>query len=292
MTFLNKIALGTAQFGLSYGIANKHGQVSEISAIKILNKAFEEGVRTLDTAILYGNSEQCLGNIGVRGWDVITKLPEYPYENLDIIDWVNSQMKGSLKRLNVDKLKAVMLHNPKQLLEDNGIELWNALQKLKNSGVVNKIGYSIYDPEQLNQLWMMFKPDIIQVPFNIVDQRIKRSGWLEKMHDSGVEVHVRSVFLQGLLLMGKNERPKKFDRWRSLWDEWEVWLSEKRITPLEACINFVNSEPCVDAIVVGVDSLQQLEQILSVSLKDLEKPEKEFIVSDEKLINPYNWGYF
>ena len=152
-----------------------------------------------------------MGNAGIKEWDLVTKLPEVPKLCTNISDWVNDQITGSLKRLRVDRVKALMLHRPEQLLGTDGGDLWHAIKELKNRGIVKKIGFSIYGPEELEQLWMRYRPDIIQAPFNIFDQRLKTSGWLEKLHNNNVEIHVRSIFLQGLLLMNKDDRPEEFN---------------------------------------------------------------------------------
>jgi aryl-alcohol dehydrogenase-like predicted oxidoreductase len=285
------IALGTAQFGFSYGIANTNGKVTNEMAKKILSRAKEANINTLDTAISYGESEQCLGNAGVGGWNLITKLPPIPENCLDVTDWVNCQINASLQRLKAESIMAIMLHRPKQLLESNGRCLWAALQALKNKGIIEKIGFSIYDVEELDLLLGEFKADIVQAPYNLLDQRLKKSGWLEKLHQDGVEVHVRSIFLQGLLLMNDKYRIKKFSRWSLLWKKWERWLRDSNLSPLEACIGFVNSEPLIDIVVIGVDSLQQLEQIIKTLAlnKNIDQIPQEIVTIDQDLINPSNW---
>jgi len=281
------IALGTVQFGLPYGISNTEGQTTEENAKKILDYAKESGINTIDTAISYGDSEQRLGNIKVGHWNIITKLPEAPENCQDISYWVDNHVKNSLERLKVDYLSVLMLHRPKQLLGFNGRMLWNALQKLKNRGLIKKIGFSIYETEELDQLWVDFQADVIQAPYNIFDQQLKTSGWLKKLYDNSIEVHVRSIFLQGLLLINKKNLPEKFSNWKILWEKWEKWLKEENLTPLEACFGFVNSEPLINYIVVGVDSPQQLEQIINTSIKVVAPP-PFFSVTDKNLINPSN----
>jgi len=285
-----KLALGTVQFGLPYGVANTDGQVTENTAKQILHRAKEAGINTLDTAIGYGNSEQCLGNVGVDDWRIITKLPAVPEECSCVRDWVSEQFKGSLGRLGVNHVTGLMLHRPKQLLESNGQDLWTTMQTLKEKGLVEKIGFSIYEPAELDQLWLDFQPDIIQAPYNILDQRLKTSGWLQKLNEHGVEVHVRSIFLQGLLLMKKKQRPEKFNRWNSLWETWDQWMAEQQLTPLEACLGFAITEATIDRVVVGVDNLLQLGQILESLTKELSQIPQELIVTDQNLINPSSWN--
>ena len=284
-----KIALGTVQFGLEYGVANQKGQVFEYEAKKIIEYAKEHNIDTIDTAIGYGDSEQCLGSIGVKNWEIITKIPEIPQNCKDINSWIDDQFMESLNRLKVNNVKGLMLHQPMQLVDSIGQEIWLKMKDLKKNNLVDKIGFSIYDPEELDKLYDDFHPDIIQAPFNIFDQRLETSGWLEKLHNSGVEVHIRSVFLQGLLLISAKDRPIEFKRWAYLWKILDKWLAEEGLTPLEACIGFANANEYISHIVVGVDSKSQLKQILEASDKVLDFFPSSIITTDQSLINPSNW---
>jgi len=284
------LALGTAQFGLPYGIANTTGQVSEQAVKKILYRAKESGVNTLDTAIAYGSSEKCLGNAGIEGWRVVTKLPEIPEECPNISEWVDRQIEESLSRLGLRKIMALMLHRPLQLLEPRGLELWLKMQELKDNKIVDKIGFSVYSPLELDLLLENYNPDIVQSPYSVLDQRLRTSGWLKNLHDDGVEVHVRSIFLQGLLLMSQEKRLQKFNQWKSLWNIWDTWLIQLKLSPLEACLGFVSQEKMIDCTIVGIDNLTQLNQMLSIVQKDIGvKVPKTLITEDLNLINPINW---
>ncbi len=196
-----KIALGTVQFGLLYGIANDNGQVSEREAKRILEYAKEFSIDTLDTAIAYGSSEQCLGDIGVENWDIVTKLSAIPKDCKKVGAWIEGQLLESLKRLNVRNVKGFMLHNPMQLLEQHGEEIWSTMVNMKDRGFVNKIGLSVYSPQELDQILNFIQPDIIQIPLNILDQRFLEKNYINRLKESGIEIHARSAFLQGLLLL-------------------------------------------------------------------------------------------
>lgn len=285
-----RLALGTVQFGLPYGVANKSGQVSHIEAVAILEHAWAAGIGTLDTAIAYGQSEQRLGEIGVDNWRVVTKLPTLPAACTTVRDWVQESVRCSLNRLRINRLHGLLLHRSQQLLEPQGEELYAALLELKEQGWVEKIGVSIYDPEELDNLYPHFKLDIVQAPFNILDRRLKTSGWLTRLYRAGTEVHVRSVFLQGLLLMGAAQRPEKFDRWMPLWDDWNRWLEEQGVTPLQACLGFVLSQQEVGRVVVGIDNKRQLQEILEAA--ELQGPQPpDLLQSDDlDLINPSRWN--
>jgi len=287
-----KLALGSVQFGMEYGVSNDSGQVVLDQISVILSRAKELGLNTIDTAIEYGDSETRLGQSGVEGWNVITKLPELPESGVDIFSWVNEQITESLERLKISSLSGVLFHNPKQLLTPNGKLLWSSIQELKKRGIVKKIGFSIYSPEELDLLCPFFPPDIVQAPYNIFDRRIVTSGWHKRMVDMGIEVHVRSIFLQGLLLMTRDTRPAKFERWAYLWDLWEQILEDNCLTPLQACLHFVMNEEFISKVVVGVHTLTQLEEICALSNERVEGfldyPSSENV----DLIDPSHWSSF
>ena len=286
-----QLALGTVQFGLDYGVANTDGKMDTTTMTSILQQAWAKGIDTLDTAISYGESEKRLGMTNVEDWRIVTKLPEIPNECTYINTWILNQVQKSLLRLRVTRISALLLHRPDQLLESNGVEIWKALQDLKQKNIVEKIGFSVYDCNQLDALWDSFQPDIIQMPYNLLDQRFMISGWMKKMNDAGVEIHVRSIFLQGLLLMSKSDRPEKFNHWKEIWEVLDAWLLEYDITAVEAAIGFAMDNPYIDKIVVGVDNIQQLEEILSITLKSkVVHPPKSLNISDVRLINPSQWN--
>lgn len=284
-----KLALGTAQFGLNYGISNSSGKISKENAVDLLCYARGNGVETLDTAIAYGDSEQALGNIGVADWQVITKLPALPEGEANIESWVERQLQGSLSRLGVSKVYGLLLHRPQQLLERSGPALIHALERLKQQGLVEKIGVSIYQPEELDSLVDIMGLDLVQAPLNVFDRRLIDSGWLTRLKDQGAEVHVRSVFMQGLLLMPATVRPEKFMRWQELWAEWDSWLASSKTDPITACLGFVMSEPRVDKVIVGVESAMQLENIIKASAVMSPKVPASISSRDIDLLNPARW---
>jgi len=284
------LVLGTAQFGYAYGIANQSGQVSREETAAILDHAWKMGVHTLDTAIAYGESEQRLGDIGITRWRVISKLPTIPDACIDVAGWVQEWVMGSLRRLRIPKLGGLLLHQPQQILGPQGDALFEALLTVKGQGIVEKIGVSIYDPGELDALCSRYQFDLVQAPFNVFDRRLVTSGWLHRLRQAGIEVHTRSTFLQGLLLMKVSKRPTRFDRWCSLWDEWDRWLDGQALTPLQACLGFVLSHPEIDCVVIGVDSLRHLQEILhAANTKEVSVP-LSLATEDLQLVNPSNWA--
>jgi aryl-alcohol dehydrogenase-like predicted oxidoreductase len=285
-----RIALGTVQFGIPYGIANKTGQVKPHTVKSILNRAQLSGIDTLDTAIAYGDSEKCLGQIGAIGWRVVSKLPNCPAnEYKSISKWVRNQVQGSLDRLKSKSLYGLLVHQPEELNKVDGKNIWSTLLSLKEEGVINKIGFSIYDPIELECLLSTFQPDLIQVPYSIFDQSIVTTGWLSRLINMDIEVHIRSVFLQGLLLMEPATRPDKFNRWSNLWDFWDKWLLDNKISALEACVAFAMAESKISRVIVGVENITQLEEILLASETKIAEFPKELNTTDPNLLNPSNW---
>lgn len=286
-----KLALGTAQFGLPYGIANQGGQVGRDEVRNILSLARDSGIDTLDTAIAYGDSEACLGEIGADGFKVVTKLPAIPDTITDVADWVRMEFRASLQRLGLDKVYGLLLHRSKQLSARRGQALAESLAALKAEGLAEKIGVSIYAPEELEAVTPVCPIDLVQAPLNLLDRRMVSSGWLQRLNDMDVEVHVRSAFLQGLLLMPRARIPAKFERWAGLWDAWHAWISCNAVSPVAACLHYVQSLPQVDRVVVGVDSVVQLRELLLAAsgaagcLREL----PALGCLDEDLINPSNW---
>lgn len=285
-----KIALGTAQFGLSYGVANQSGNKIPKSVVsQLLKKAREVGISTLDTAVAYGDSEEVLGSQNLNGFSIVSKIPQVPSGLGNIADWLNSQLMGSLSRLKVDKLDTLLLHRPEQLLELGGEELYQEIIKLKKQGLVDKIGVSVYGPKELSELIKSFDFDVIQAPMNIFDQRMETTGLLAKLKSRGVEVHIRSAFLQGLLLMPKEQIPIYFKSWRGLLNDYHNWIHEHNLTPLQACLGYLNQQQYIDQIIVGVDNLEQLEKIAIAIDKPIPEIPDFLQSTDENLINPSRW---
>ena len=255
----------------------------------ILEHARLHGIDTLDTAISYGDSEQRLGEIGIQAWHVISKLPTVSEVSRDISQLVADIFSKSLERLKVKRLEGLLFHQPQQLLGEGGNRLYRAAQQLKRNGLVRKIGVSVYEPAELDFLCSRYQFDIVQVPFNIMDCRFMELGWWSRLREQGIELHVRSVFLQGLLLMPAHDRPEKFNRWAPLWLNFENWLKLSELTPLQACLRYVLSFPEIKKVIIGIDSLSQLKAILRAATGPIPQVPKELQLRNIDLLNPTCW---
>lgn len=274
---------------MNYGVANTLGRISENKVVSILEHSKKLGINMLDTAINYGNSETLIGKFGIEGWNAITKLPPIPYKCKNIEDWVINQLSESLDRLRIKKLYGLLLHQPDQLLGPEGLILYETLINLKKDRKVEKIGLSIYNPKSLDHLLNLYDFDIIQAPINIFDRTLECLGYVKLLKEKKIEIHARSVFLQGLLLMPPNKRPKKFSKWQSSFQKFDKWLQNKNLTPLEATINYVNSLDFVDKIVIGFDSKEQLTQAFLSIKTNFINPPSFFKDNDRRMIDPSSW---
>lgn len=285
----SRLALGTVQFGMPYGIANYAGQVKPSEVASILEIARHAGIDTLDTAIAYGESERCLGELGVSDFRIVTKLPALPDQFENAARWVTSQVEASLQRLKVTSLYGLLFHHPADLLGPHGAALSDALTQLRQNGIVTKTGYSAYRPDDVPELQSRHAATLVQMPLNLFDRRLVSSGCLSRFKENGVEVHTRSAFLQGLLLMPAAKRPAYFDRWRGSFDRFQKWLEATAQTALEACIGFIVQQPAVDRIVVGVDNAAQLQQIVAAAQRATDSYPHDLEITDEELISPALW---
>ena len=287
---MSRLALGTVQFGLLYGIANQNGQVTRLTAKAMLQLSAANGIDTLDTAMVYGESEVCLGEVGTQGFKLVTKLPLVPDGCIDVRGWVQQQVAASLARLGVSAVYGLLLHCPEQLLGAVGKELYQTLQSLKETGLVQKVGVSIYAPSELEMLTQQYRLDLVQAPLNLVDRRLHTTGWLQRLKGEGVEIHTRSAFLQGLLLMPHVSIPAKFAPWSHLWDKWHEWLSRYNVSAVQACLAFPLLFPEIDRVVVGAESVIQLEQIISAATNVVPNYLPDLHCEAEALINPSRWA--
>lgn len=288
---MTRLALGTVQFGLDYGIANRRGRPSLHEAGRILEVARGFGIDLLDSAVAYGASEQVLGDLGVSDFKVVTKLPPLPEGMSDAADWVERELTASLARLRLGSVHGLLLHRSTDLNGRHGRDVAEGMLRVRASGLAEKIGVSIYDPAELDEVISLMPLDLVQTPINLLDRRLERSGWLRRLHEDGVEIHTRSTFLQGLLLLPRREIPARFERWSALWDSWHGELLQHSVPPTAACLSYPLSLPGVSRVVVGVDAAEQLEALALATWNPPDIREwPSFATDDAMLINPSNWN--
>ena len=289
MSLTSKLILGTAQFGQNYGITNVTGKVSEVEIKSIFRNARSNQIHTLDTASSYGDSELVLGNIGVSDFDVITKLPTIGSSTSRFYEIYENAIVSSLEDLKMSRIDTVLLHRPEELLSPYGDAIYNALRKLKDSGLVDRIGISIYSPDLLNEIYPNYLFDVVQVPLNIFDRRIITSGWLRRLSEMGVSVIARSVFLQGVLLSQISDLPDYFYQWRPHFKQWIEFYQGNGLSALEASLQFILQVPEIDKIIVGIESERQLTEIVRAINNPVIIESNHLEISDLGLISPVHW---
>lgn len=287
--FLSRfIGVGTLQFGLNYGVANRTGKISKNEVLKIKKIMDQNNIEIIDTAHAYGDSEKVLGNNNFNNKKLITKLPATkPGSNLN--KWVMSSIYSSMKKLNTSKLYGMYIHNTKYLLSNSGPKIYKSLFEAKKLGLINKIGVSIYTQEELKKIISKYEIDLVLIPFNVFDQRMLKTNIFKELKEKNIEIHVRSSFLQGLLLLDKNSIPNKFSKYQKLFFSWEKLVKKLKLSKYKICLNYVLSNKYIDKVIVGVDNSKHLQSLIS-SADFLELPIKKIDASKNiELINPSKW---
>lgn len=288
---VDDLVLGTAQFGLCYGVANRRGRPDIGIVGEILDLAYDLGIRLLDTATAYGQSEANLGAIGMQRWSIITKIPSLcSLDDADLGAASYDAVLRSLERLGIEKLHAVLAHDVRDAVDDRGRRLYDALSPLVASGQIGKIGVSVYGPEDMNEIDQC-NAQIIQAPMNILDQRFLTSGAASRLSSVGGELHVRSVFLQGLLLMPASERPKMFAPWTKELVGLDCHIEASGLDPVAFCLGFAASQSAVRRCVVGVETVSQLSRLVAAfeAGQRASFDVKELSSDDPRLIDPRQW---
>ncbi len=289
-----KLGLGTVQFGLDYGIANQTGKCPESEARRILEYSSKKEIKYIDTAAQYGSSEELLGRILPLHHDfrIITKTPSFKVDRITDkhAHQLEETFNESLNKLGQKSVYGLLLHNSKDLLADNSELLIDRMLDLKARKLVNKIGVSAYTADQLDCAIGRFPIDIAQIPINIFDQRLIQSGHLVSMKEKGIELHARSVFLQGLLLMTPDSIPEYLAAAREQLRKFHESATSYGVTLIEAALGFCEDASEIDVVVCGVDSLEQWREIYTSQGKPL--PHHVYAglaISDEKILNPARW---
>jgi aryl-alcohol dehydrogenase-like predicted oxidoreductase len=290
MNYFEKICLGTAQFGSSYGLTNKNKELSVKEIGEILSLAENNGISFLDTAPTYGNAEYKLGNLEISDWNVVTKVKTG--NTISTNDSFYESVEASLNRLKIDNLYAVLIHNPKLFFDPQINRLLNQLSDLKEKGLIKKIGVSVYDSVEVDFILGNFDVDIIQLPFNVIDGRMIENNTLDKLKRRNIEVHARSIYLQGLLLMDTKDQIQQFGNWESIWKQLNSFCHDNKITPLEACLRYVLQNPKIDRVILGIDNYSQLEETIKAATGGAVNIPNELISLDDNLCNPLNWDMY
>jgi aryl-alcohol dehydrogenase-like predicted oxidoreductase len=280
-----RLALGTVQFGLNYGVSNDNGVVKFNEVKKIINFAKKNNINFIDTASTYGSSQKKLGKNNLKKFNIISKLPKLPknIKKNKIGSWIEDKLRSFQKKLNIKKFYSIQVHHADDLLRKNGYIIFNKLNELKKKKFLLKIGVSIYTVAQLKKILKKFKLDLVNFPFSIGNTKFLDRKLISLLKKNKIKIHARSIFMQGLLLIkNKNKIPKKFKNSYFL-ENWYAFLKKNKINSLEACIQFIKLRKEIDVVTVGIENLKQLKQIMEI----LNKKKK---ISFPKNLNQFKYS--
>ena len=290
------LVLGTAQLGFPYGIANKTGQPDQAVATAIVREAWNQGIREFDTAQGYGDSEKVLGKaLAELGFSKEARIISKFDPNLDHLNAsaISKSLDQSLQRLGIQSLYGIMLHREEML------SLWNKglakiLQAFVLSGIVEKIGISVYSPDKAIQSLNTEGIDMVQLPTNILDRRFENAGVFKLADEKRKTIYIRSVFLQGLILMNPEEVPDKMDFARSVIEKIESLSNDSGLSRQEIALGYIKSEMSNAHVIFGAETASQVRENMTAWQKDIprslgNKIRTIFVNVDESILNPSLW---
>ncbi len=295
---IDRLVLGTVQLGLDYGINNKYGKPSRKDAFRILDKAYELGIKTLDTAEAYGDAEVIIGEwLSANGLQnsvkVISKLKPNIFDNENNISGIiQQQIVSSLENLNIDVLDGFLLHTPKYVYQT---EILEGLLNCKNKGMVDNLGVSIYDEEDALYAAGCELVDYIQIPYSFLDQRLDKTDFFHISKKNQKTVFARSPFVQGLVFMDENSIPSHLEKAKDYNNDLVKIISSYNLKRHEIAMLFSLSNRNNDYIVFGVDTVEQLIEdcslvndfdIINNCINDLKR---EFGHTDKNIVIPSLW---
>lgn len=280
-----KIALGTAQWGLDYGVSNTNGIPCNDELKSIFSIANKVGINLYDTAAQYGSAEKRVGEYSTSKTKIVTKIGSFSERNS-----LENQLDNSFKNLKRDNIYGCLFHDNKELIENKG--LWRELSNYKKQGRISKIGYSLYEPSELFALLGSgMLPDILQIPYSILDRKFETHFGLLK--NIGIEIHIRSVFLQGLYFKPLDELEPIYADLKQSLKAIQLIGEKNNISVLELALCFVLQNEFIDYAVLGVETAYQLEQIFKASKQKISekviRETKSIKLENYTMLNPVNW---
>ena len=288
----NKLIIGTAQFKKGYGITNINKRINNKEIKKIFTLINENNIKYFDTAPFYGNSEKILGEY-INQKEIVTKIPDIKEKIISKKSILETKkvLFQSIKNLKINNLYGVLLHSSFDLLKPGKKYLIDFLRGIKKDKITKKVGVSIYEKQNFYDIQRFFSPDIIQLPLNIIDRRLITNNFLKKIKDKKIEIHARSVFLQGVLLENPKNFPPFFQQFKSDFLHLRNEIKKNKISLLKAYLAFVLTIKEIDKIVIGIASSKQLKQILKIfNLKKIEKIDIDIsVISNKTLLDPRLW---
>jgi len=286
------LMLGTAQLGRNYGIANTSGKIVDEDATSLMVFAHESGIRWLDSGNDYGDCESRLGHISKttgKQFSVVSKMYVADGQKTSFVSLID-EIKNIAERIYPNILDSVLVHNPNNLIESHDSVMMDALMYAKSEKYINRIGVSVGCPSQVYDILSKHKIDIVQIPASILNQQFDKTGTISYLKQSCVEVHARSIFMQGLVFLDRDKIDNYFHDLLPTLDRIKNTAALHNISVCKMSIEYIKSL-CVDKIIVGVDSTNHLKQIVS----DYDSESVNNIgfgclgIDDDRFISPGRW---
>ena len=290
---MNKIVIGTANFNSNYGFEKT--QVSEKNIKKIIIFAKKNGIQTFDTAIDYSIPKNFFQFKNQRNFKIITKFNIPKTNSKKFIKNFENNILHHINYIGINNLEGLLFHNTQDIKNKNFNHLINAIKLLKKKKIIKKFGFSVYNPNEINLIIKKVKPDIIQAPLNLFDQRILNQGYLNILKKKKIEIHIRSIFLQGTLVSPINQIIKSKLPFKLLQkiSHLEKFCKKNNVTRLEICSDFINKIKKIDKIIIGTKNDSQLKKIVYLfknqKKKKLSLNYDQFQELNIKIIDPRKW---
>lgn len=289
---ISRISIGTANFTKSYGVMKLQAIPSdEIKKISLIMTKFE--IMKIDTALAYSvpptESLEWEADF-FRNRGVTTKFAIKNFKSSASESEIVDAFQSNLDRKNLIKYKNVLVHDFSDLQGQKAFLTLQVLNKLKSFGLTEGIGFSAYNSAEIDFALNLFRPDVIQVPLNIFDQRLINSGHINMIKNMGIRVQARSIFLQGLLLLKSGAIPTGFEFASNHFKKWWKFVESSSLNSLELCLSFISSLTEIDDYIIGVNDAVQLEQILKAELSQNKLNSNRLAIADIDLLDPRRWS--
>tara|TARA_B100000579_G_scaffold287073_1_gene238044 strand:+ start:10770 stop:11624 length:855 start_codon:yes stop_codon:yes gene_type:complete len=282
-----ELVLGGVQFSQNYGYKKKK-KIPYFEIKKIINLCKKNNIKYIDTALTYKKNHQIIGSSDLKKLKVLTKF-KLPNQNKNIKIWLNQKLEQTFLHLKTKKIESIMIHSYKDIIGRNGKIFLSFLNNLKKKKIINKIGLSIYEIKELDIVWNFLKPDLVQVPINIIDHRFILSKWPIKLKKNKIKIFARSCFLQGLLLSNFSKIKITNNKDKENLLNFKNWCEKKKISKIKACLHFIKNFNYIDYLVVGFNSYENLHEIVKIFKERKFEVGKNFKSNNVHLIDPRKW---
>lgn len=285
------LGLGTVQWNQKYGLGKNNLVPSNLQIRDIIKLLLDENIECLDTSQNYGNVEQLIGSLVGSEMRVITKISILTEDlsETKIEKNLHYLLNISRKNLCLEKLDSVLIHNTDFLKSKFAEKYLKVLFKFKKQGLVNKIGFSVYELNEVKEISKLCDPDILQIPLNVFNQKFLECMDIKLLKQKGCEIHARSIFLQGLLLHDVKDIPLYFRPYEKYLNKWNIFCLEQNVSQISACFDFIKNSNLADVAIIGVNSKNQLLKNIAAFKEKLNLDYTKFSMNEVNLIDPRVW---